>query len=128
MDFRRALLNMSIHIRRFKSAGRHAIAKYLFVYHGGKPPTDAAETKRVHDAWGAWFGSLGASIVDGGNPVGKSSTVLPDGSLVSNGGPNPVSGYSLIEASNLADAHKKARGCPLLQAGGSVEIAEALDM
>jgi len=92
------------------------------------PPKDAAETKSVHDAWGAWFGTLGAAVVDGGNPVGKSSTVLPDGSLVSDGGPNPVSGYSLIEASNLAHAHRKARGCPLLQAGGCIEIAEALDM
>jgi len=104
------------------------MAKYLFVYHGGKPPKDVAETKRVHDAWGAWFGSLGAAIVDGGNPVGKSSTVLPDGSVVGNGGANPVSGYSLVEASSLEDAHKKARGCPLLQVGGSVEIAEAFDM
>ena len=104
------------------------MAKYLFVYHGGKPPKDAAETKRVYDAWGEWFGSLGAAIVDGGNPVGTSSTVLPDGSLVSNGGANPASGYSLIEAPNLADAHKKAKSCPLLQEGGSVEIAEAMDM
>jgi hypothetical protein len=102
--------------------------KFLFIYHGGTPPKDAAEVKRVHDAWGAWFGTLGPAIVDGGNPVGKSSTVLADGSLVNNGGANPASGYSLIEAANLDEAHKKALGCPLLQAGGSVEIAEALDM
>lgn len=104
------------------------MAKYLFVYHGGSHPSNPAEVKKVMDAWGAWFGSLGAAVIDGGNPVGKSSTVKSDGSLVDGGGANPVSGYSLIEAASLQDAHKKAKGCPLLAAGGTIEIAEAMDM
>jgi hypothetical protein len=104
------------------------MAKYLFVYHGGGVPKDPAEGKQLMDAWGAWFGSLGAAVIDGGNPVGASSTVKPDGSLVSGGGSNPASGYSLIEASSLEDAHKKAKGCPLLKRGGTIEIAEAMDM
>ncbi len=105
------------------------MAKYLFVYHGGgSPPSGPAEHKKVMDAWGAWFGSMGAAVVDGGNPVGKSSTVKSDGSLASGGGANPASGYSLIEASSLEDAHKKAKGCPILKAGGTIEIAQAMDM
>jgi hypothetical protein len=104
------------------------MAKYVFVYHGGGAPSNPADQKKVMDAWGAWFGSMGAAVIDGGNPVGKSSTVKPDGSLVSGGGANPASGYSLIEASSLEDAHKKAKGCPILQAGGSIEIAQAMDM
>lgn len=103
------------------------MAKYLFVYHNAHQPKPE-EAQAVMDAWGAWFGSMGAAVIDGGNPVGPSSTVKADGSLVSGGGPNPASGYSLIEASSLADAHAKAKGCPLLKAGGSIEIAEALDM
>ena len=104
------------------------MAKYLFVYHGGSHPKSPADAKKVMDDWGAWFRSLGAAVVDGGNPVGQSSTVKSDGSLVEGGGANPASGYSLIEASNLNDAHKKAQGCPLLKAGGTIEIAEAMDM
>lgn len=104
------------------------MAKYLFVYHGGKQPSSAADAKAVMDAWGAWFGSLGAAVIDGGNPVGKSSTVRSDGSLVDGGGANPASGYSLIEASSLEDARRKAAGCPLLKAGGTIEIAQAMDM
>lgn len=104
------------------------MAKYLFVYHGGKGPSNPAEAKKVMDAWGRWFESLGAAVIDGGNPVGKSSTVRSDGSVANDGGANPVSGYSLIEAASLADAHGKARGCPLLASGGSIEVAEALDM
>ena len=42
------------------------MAKYLFVYHGGgKGPTTPDEIKAVMDAWGAWFGSMGAAVVDG---------------------------------------------------------------
>ncbi len=104
------------------------MAKYLFVYHGGKHPTNPAEVKAVMDAWGAWFGNMGAAVIDGGNPVGPSSTVRPDGSVVENGGPNPASGYSLVEAPDLSDALKKARACPILAAGGSVEVAQAMDM
>ena len=104
------------------------MAKYLFVYHGGSVPSNPADAKAVHDAWGAWFGSLGAAVIDGGNPVGKSYTVRADGSLVSDGGANPASGYSLVEATNVEDAHKKAAGCPLLKAGGTIEIAQAMDM
>lgn len=104
------------------------MAKYLFVYHGGSTPSNPADVKKVMDAWGAWFGSLGEAVIDGGNPVGRPSTVKSDGTLVDGAGPNPASGYSLIEASSLKDAHKKAKGCPLLKAGGSIEIAEAMDM
>ena len=69
-----------------------------------------------------------AAALDGGNPVGDSSTVKSDGSVASDGGANPASGYSLIEASSLDDALGKAKGCPILLAGGSVEVAEAIDM
>jgi hypothetical protein len=104
------------------------MAKYLFVYHGGTPPKSPDDMKEVMNAWGAWFGALGAALVDGGNPVTKSYTVKPDGSLAEGGGPNPASGYSLIEAASIEDAYAKAKGCPLLKRGGSVEFAQALDM
>jgi hypothetical protein len=104
------------------------MAKYLFVYHGGKNAESEAELAESLDAWGSWFGSMGAAVIDGGNPVGISSTVNGDGSVTDNGGANPASGYSLIEASDLDDAISKARGCPILSVDGSIEIAEAIDM
>lgn len=104
------------------------MAKYLFVYHGGSHPETEAETTEVMNAWGEWFGSMGSAVVDGGNPVGKSSTVKSDGTVASDGGANPASGYSLVEASDLDDALAKAGACPVLTAGGSVEVAEAIDM
>ena len=104
------------------------MAKYLFVYHGGKHPATDEEMAKMLDDWGQWMGSMGAAVIDGGNPVGMSSTVNPDGSVSDNGGSNPTSGYGLFEASDHDDAVAKARGCPILAAGGSVELAEAMDM
>ena len=104
------------------------MAKYLFVYHGGCHPETEEETAKVLDAWGQWMGAMGAAVIDGGNPVGMSSTVNPDGSVIDNGGSNPASGYGLFEATDHDDALAKARGCPILEAGGSVELAEAIDM
>ena len=104
------------------------MAKYLFVYHGGSKPDSKEEIAEVMNAWGQWLGSMGSAVIDGGNPVGQSSTVQSNGSVVDNGGANPASGYSLIEAPDLNDAVAKAKGCPVLARGGSIEVAEAFDM
>jgi len=104
------------------------MAKYLFVYHGGKKPETEAQVAAVMDAWGAWLGGMGAAVIDGGNPVGKSTTVHGNGKVTNDGGANPVSGYGMFEASDLKDAIAKAKGCPILKDGGSVELAEIIDM
>jgi hypothetical protein len=104
------------------------MAKYLFVYHGGGRPDSKEAQEKAMAAWGQWFGSMGKAVINGGNPVGKSWTVKSNGSIAKDGGANPASGYSLIEAKDQDEAAAKAKGCPILASGGSVEVAEALDM
>ena len=101
--------------------------KYLFVYHGGTPPATEEAGKQAMEAWGKWFGAMGSDVVDGGNPVGPSTTVASDGRVVNDGGANPAAGYSVVEAKDLDDAIAKARGCPILADGGSVELAETFE-
>jgi len=104
------------------------MAKYLFVFHGGKHPETKEEQAKEMDAWGQWFGSMGSAVIDGGNPVGISTTINSDGSVTNDGGSNPASGYTLIEASDVEDAIGKAKLCPILACGGNIELAEACDM
>ena len=78
-------------------------------------------------AWGAWFGQLGDAVVDGGSPTGASVTVKA-GRVKPRGGANPATGYSLIEASSIEDAAEKAKGCPILSSGGSVEVCETINV
>jgi hypothetical protein len=101
--------------------------KYVLAYHGGSMPETAAAQEEAMAAWGAWFGSLGEAVIDGGNPTGLAKTVT-SGAVKDGGGANPLTGYSLLTAADINAAVALAKGCPILKAGGSVEVAEAIDM
>ena len=102
------------------------MAKFLYLYSGGQ----MAETPEAQEAamqeWVAWFGTLGDSVADIGNPFGAGTTVKNGGA--SDGGASKLGGYSIINAESLAEASSKAKECPVLQSGGSVEVYEALAM
>jgi hypothetical protein len=102
--------------------------KFLLVYHGGGMPEGEAEQAKVMAAWGAWFQEVGGALKDPGNPVSQSRTVAPDGTVAHGGGANPASGYSLLEADSLDAAVALAKGCPVLQGGASIEVAETFDV
>ena len=44
------------------------MANYLLAFHGGGMPETPEEQQAVMTAWMAWYGTLGDSVVDGGNP------------------------------------------------------------
>jgi hypothetical protein len=104
------------------------MAKYALIFHGGGVPETEEEGAAVMAAWGTWMEGLGAALTDPGNAFGNSTTVGSDGSTSPGGGANPASGYSLLEADSLEAAVTLAKGCPILSAGGSVEVAETIDM
>jgi hypothetical protein len=104
------------------------MAKFALVYHGGSMPETEEEGAAVMAAWGAWMQDLGSALTDPGNPFGSSTTINADGSTTAGGGANPASGYGLLEADSLDAAVVLTKGCPILDGGGSVEVAEALDM
>lgn len=101
--------------------------KFMYIYHGGKAPESPEEGAKVMAAWTAWFEGMGALVVDGGNPAGLSKTVSASG-VAEDGGANPVSGYSLVNAADHDAAVEMAKGCPILSDGGTVEVAEAMEM
>ena len=96
------------------------MAKFVFAYHGGGMPEDEADIPKVMAACDA--------LIDPGNPIGETKTVNTDGSVTVGGGANPLSGYSLFTAASLDEAVAAAKGCPILESGGSVEVAAAVDM
>ena len=98
------------------------MGKYVYAYKGGGMPESEEEGKRIMEAWTSWFGGLGDSVVDMGNPFGASAAV-------GGGWTSGITGYSIVTAGSLDDALAKAQGCPILNGGGgSVEVYEALDM
>jgi hypothetical protein len=98
------------------------MGKFVLLYKGGSGmPETEEEQASVMAAWTSWLGDLGDSIVDVGNPFGASSAV-------NGGGVSGLTGYSILSADGLDDAVGKAKGCPILTAGGDVEVYEALPM
>ena len=95
---------------------------YLLLYHGGGMPEGPEEQARVMQQWTEWFGVLGDRLVDGGNPVSQTKRIAVGGAVSDeSGGPT---GYSIIKADTLDQAVELAKGCPVLQGGASIDVAE----
>ena len=102
-------------------------AKYVFGFVGGKMPETEEEQAKVMEVWGAWFGSLGEAIVDPGNPFGPSASIAADGT-VGGSATSGLTGYTVVSADSLETATGMAKGCPIFDNGGSVDIFETIDM
>jgi hypothetical protein len=100
------------------------MSKYLLAYRGGGMAETDAEREAAMAAWGSWFGGLGQSVVDPGNPFGSSAIVGGGG----NGAGATLTGYSVLSAESLAAARELAEGCPVLANGGSVEVYETIEV
>jgi len=104
------------------------MANYMFAYSGGNGvAADEAERDAQMAQWNQWFGQLGAAVVDGGAPTGSAKTVGTGGS-VSDGGSRGLTGYSIVSADSLDAAVELAKGCPVLEVGGAVDVYEAITM
>ena len=100
--------------------------QYIFAYHGGTMPEDPDEGAKLMARWQSWMAGLGDALINPGHPVGKSTTVSASG-VTNDGGPNPLSGFSLVQADNIDAAIEMAKGCPHID-DGSIEIAETVEM
>ena len=104
------------------------MTNYVFAYTGGNGvAADEAERNAQMAKWGQWFGELGSAVVDGGAATGTAKTVGP-GSSVSDGGSRSLTGYSIVSAGSLDAAVELAKGCPVLEVGGAVDVYEAISM
>ena len=103
------------------------MAKFVYLYTGGSAGATPQEQQEAMQAWGAWFGELGASLADGGNQFGASVTIGSDGAVSTSGGAT-ATGYTIVTADSLSDATAKAKSCPIFASGGGVQIHEAIEM
>jgi len=102
------------------------MAKYLLVYYGGSAGQTEKERADQMKQWGGWFGKLGKAVADPGNPFsGKVKTVASNGNAKDGPiGQPPATGYSIVEAGDLAQATEFAQGCPVLKSGGQISVYE----
>ena len=102
------------------------MSEFIIAYHGGKKPESPEAGAELMARWQGWIEGLGAAMVNPGTPVGMSKTVSSSG-VADDGGANPLSGFSIVQADSLDAAIDMAKGCPHLEMG-TVEVAELLEM
>lgn len=101
------------------------MANFVLLYSGGSMPETPAEQAEVMQAWGAWFGSLGSSLVDGGNPFTPAAKSIASNGTVSDvPAGSMASGYSIIKADSLNAAVDMASRCPVLLGGAQISVFE----
>ena len=103
--------------------------EYLLLFRGGANPENMTpeQMQTTMHNWKTWMQGLrkskqmgvGHPLQDGGKalsgPKGKSVTTLSET-------PESIGGFMLIKAKGLAEATKIAKGCPIFNNGGRVEL------
>lgn len=85
--------------------------------------------------WLDWMRDLEQQghLKDGGRPLDPTGNVVRGTAKSVVDGPyaetkDLIGGYSIVLAENLAQASELAKGCPILNGGGSVEVRPVLKM
>lgn len=101
--------------------------KFVFAYHGGPSSMSQEEGANHMQQWMDWMEGLGDAVVDRGLAVGPSKTAGPGG-VADDGGSNPLSGYSVVEAPDMDAAVAMASNSPHVAIGGTIEVAQSMDL
>jgi hypothetical protein len=110
--------------------GGNTMSEFTFLFRGRGDTSGSHEQRQKHlEQWVAWFKDLGAKghVKDPGNPLEETGKVVRGKQKDVNDGPyaeakDVVGGYILIEANDLQHAAELAKGWPILEVGGSVEV------
>jgi len=105
------------------------MSEFTFLFRGRETSGSPEQRQRHLEKWVAWFKDLGAKghVKDPGHPLEGTGKVIKGKQKDLNDGPyaeakDVVGGYMLIEAKDLQHAAELAKGCPILEVGGSVEV------
>ena len=103
------------------------MSNYFIAYHGGKKPESPDEGAKHMEKWKAWVGGLGDAVVNPGTPLGMSKIVSSTG-VSDDDGSNTMSGFSIVKADSFDSALDMAKACPYLEIGGTLKVAELMEM
>jgi hypothetical protein len=105
------------------------MSQYILVYKG--EATDMSEMTpeqgmEVMAKWGVWMEKVGSALSDVGSPFGPGSSVVDDGSSATAAS---LTGYSIVEAADMAGAQALTEGHPYLSEGAgnfAIDVYELL--
>ena len=108
--------------------------EFVFLYRGGERPESPELGQQVLQKWMAWFKTLTerGCLIAPGHPLERSGKIVGAGGTVIDGpfveAKDIVGGYTLVEARDVAEAAEFAKGCPILDRGGRVEVRPVMKL
>jgi hypothetical protein len=105
------------------------MSQFTFLYRGRDTSASPEQMQKTMQKWQSWFKELGAKghLKEIGHPLEHAGKVVRGNQKMVTDGPfaeakDIVGGFTIIEARDLDQAAELSRGCPILEAGGSVEV------
>jgi hypothetical protein len=106
------------------------MSEFAFLFRGDDPTARSPDQmQKSMQRWLAWFKELKEKglLKDSGNPLERTGKVVAGKQKSVHDGPfaeakDIVNGYIPIEAEDLRQAVEISKGCPILEAEGSVEV------
>lgn len=102
------------------------LKKFMFTYYGEPNCSSPEDGQKYMAKWGNWMKTLGAAMTDPGAPLKPAKSVSSKG-IQEGGGPNRLTGYSVVQAKDIEAAIEMAKSCPHLKYG-TIDVAEVMDM
>ena len=104
---------------------------FLFVYRNdykNQPTGTPEEMQAVTKKWMDWIGGIAAQnkLTSVGNRLGSEGRVVRANNVVTDGPYTEIKeligGYSIVKVETLEEAVEFAKGCPIFEFGGNVEV------
>jgi hypothetical protein len=105
------------------------MSEFLYLYRGGDSSGSPEEMQQNMQKWVTWMQKLGQQghLKSIGNPLEPTGKVVNGKGKTITDGPyaeakDLVGGYTIIEAKNINEAAEVAKGCPIFDQDGAVEV------
>jgi len=111
---------------------------FLFVFrtdYSKMPKPSPEEMQAMAKRWMDWFGSIAAQnklkergnrLIPGVGKVVKPNNVVTDGPYMEI--KESIGGFAIVKADSFDEAADLAKGCPVLNSGGNVEVREIMEL
>ena len=105
------------------------MSEFTYLFRGRDTSRSPEQMQQSLQKWTAWFKELCAQghLKEPGHPLEGTGNVVHGKQKIVKDGPyaeakDMVGGFIVVEANDLAQAVELSKGCPILEAGGSVEV------
>jgi hypothetical protein len=111
--------------------------EFLFIFrsdYNPSPISSPAQMEAMMKKWMDWMGSIAAQnkLANPGNRLGNDGKTVKPNRVVTDGPyveiKESIGGYIVVKTDSIEDAAELAKGCPILEVGGNVEVRTIIPM